>query len=270
MKVAAVQMATVPGDVQGNLDAIAAHARAGAEAGCRLLLFPEISDLGYDMAVIGRLGGSSWPLVRQRLLGLAEECGLCLVCGVCLPGDDGLFNALVAFGPRGTVLAEYRKVHLFKGGDADETRAFIPGRKLVTFDLDGVRFGLAVCYDLRFPELFRPLALSGCHAFLLASAWPRARIGVWQPLCVARAVENQCCLLGANRVGEQGAFPFGGRSLFVTPTGEVTVADERSEGLVPGHVDIQTVVAIRRTIPALNHRRPDVYAEVPDNSAEIL
>jgi predicted amidohydrolase len=270
MKVAAVQMSGVPGNLGANLDAIAAHARAGAEAGCRLLLFPEISDLGYDMPSIGRLGTDSWPVVRQRLLDLAAECGLCLVCGVCLPGDDGLFNALVAFGPGGAILARYRKVHLFKGQDADETRVFVPGRKLVTFDLDGVRFGLAVCYDLRFPELFRALAVSGCHALLLASAWPRARIGVWQPMCVARAVENQCYLLGADRVGDQGAFPFGGRSLFVTPTGEVTAADGSEERLVQGDVDPQAVVSIRRAMPTLHHLRPDVYAEVPDNSTEIL
>ena len=270
MKVAAVQMSGVPGNLEANLDAIASHARAGAGAGCRLLLFPEISDLGYDMPSIGRLGASSWPVVRQRLLDLAAECGLCLVCGVCLPGEDGLFNALVAFGPRGAILARYRKVHLFKGQDADETRVFVPGRKLVTFDLDGVRFGLAVCYDLRFPELFRAMAVSGCHALLLASAWPRARINVWQPLCVARAVENQCYLLGANRVGVQGAFPFGGQSLFVSPTGEATTADGSEEGLVLGEVDPQAVASIRRAMPSLNHLRPDVYAEVPDNSTEIL
>lgn len=270
MKVAAVQMSATPGDVRGNLDAVAARARAGADAGCRLLLFPEISDLGYDMPSIAGNGGSSWPMVRDRLLSLAAECGLCLVCGVCLPGEDGLFNALVAFGPRGTILAEYRKVHLFKGGDADETGVFVPGRKLVTFDLEGVRFGLSICYDLRFPEVFRALALSGCHGLLLASAWPRARIGVWQPLCVARAVENQCHLLAANRVGEEGAFPFGGRSLFVTPTGEVTAADGHEEGLVFGIVDPQEVLAARRAIPALNQLRPDVYAEVPDDSAESL
>jgi len=265
MKVAAVQMSGIPGDVQGNLETISAHARTGADTGCRLLLFPEISDIGYDMAAVALYGRSSWPRVRDHLLGLAAECGVCLVCGVCLPGEDGLFNALVAFGPRGEILAEYRKVRLFQAGDADETGIFVPGRKIVSFDLEGVRFGLSVCYDLRFPELFRAQALGGCHALLLASAWPRARIGVWQPLCVARAVENQCFLLGANRVGEQGAFPFGGHSLFVTPTGDVDSADGLREGLIPGIVDPQAVLAARRAIPSLNQRRPDLYAEVPGN-----
>lgn len=270
MKVAAVQMSGIPGHLEANLDAIAARARAGAEAGFRLLLFPEISDLGYDMPSIAMHGPASWPRVRERLLGLSAECGVCLVCGVCLPGEDGLFNAQVAFGPRGSILAEYRKVHLFRGGDADETGVFVPGRKLVAFDYEGVRFGMSVCYDLRFPELFRALALAGCHCLLLSSAWPRARIGVWQPLCVARAVENQCFLLGANRVGEQGAFSFGGRSLFVTPTGEAAVADGHDETLVPGDVDPQEVRAMRRAIPSLDHRRPEVYSEVPDHSAESL
>ena len=270
MKVAAVQMSGIPGDVQGNLDALAARARAGAEAGCRLLLFPELSDLGYDMPAVELQGNTAWPVVRERLQGLAVECGLCLVCGVCLPGEDGLFNALVAFGPEGAVLAEYRKVHLFRGGDADETAVFVPGRKLVTFEFEGIRLGLSICYDLRFPEVYRAQALSGCHALLVASAWPRARTAVWETLCTARAMENQCFLLGANRVGEQGAFPFGGRSLFVTPTGAVTAADRLEEGLLCGVVDLSELISARRAIPSLSHRRPDVYAEVPDDSTDSL
>lgn len=270
MKVAAVQMSAIPGDVQGNLDAMAAHARAGAEAGCRLLLFPEISDLGYDMPAVGSRGRTAWPQVRERLQDLAVECGLCLVCGVCLPGEDGLFNALVAFGPGGAILAEYRKVHLFRGADADETSVFVPGRKLVTFEFESIQFGLSICYDLRFPEVFRAQALAGCHALLVASAWPRARIGVWEPLCTARALENQCFLLGANRVGEEGAFPFGGRSIFVTPTGTVTVADGQEECLLHGVVDLRELISARRAVPSMSHRRPDVYAEVPDDSTDSL
>jgi predicted amidohydrolase len=254
-------MSGLPGDLQGNLARVDAMARAGAEQGCRLLLFPELTDLGYDMTVVSVRRGDDWPEVRARLSALAAELGLCLVCGVCLPGPDGLFNALVAFGPSGGIICEYRKIHLFRGADADETRVFLPGRKVMTFELGGIRFGLSLCYDLRFPELFRAQALGGCHALLLASAWPMARIGVWEPMCITRAVENQCFLLGANRVGDKGAFPFGGRSLFVTPAGEVEIAGPTEERLVVGEVDAEKVLNIRRAMAVLSHRRPDVYAE---------
>ena len=270
MKVAAVQMSAVPGDVRGNLARIAAHVRAGAEAGCRLLLFPEIADLGYDMPAIAEHGPGSWPLVKDTLRELAATYAVCLVCGVCLPDGAGRSNALVVFGPDGSILARYRKIHLFAAGDADETGVFTPGSRIESFELDGLRFGLSICYDLRFPELFRVQALDGCHALLLASAWPRARLDIWDALCVARAVENQCYLLAANLVGDRGVFPFGGHSVFVTPAGRATRADDRSEGLTCGEIAPEEIAAARRAIPALSHRRPDLYAGVMANPAPGL
>lgn len=270
MKIAAVQMSGFPGDVRGNLDKVRAQVRAGAKASCRLLLFPEISDLGYDIKAIARNGRDWWPRVRDELSGLAREHHICLVCGVCLPGQQALFNALVTFGPGGDILAEYRKIHLFAAGDADETEVFSPGTKIVCFDFEGIRFGLSLCYDLRFPELYRAQALNGCQTMLVASAWPKKRIDVWKTLCAARAMENQCFLLGANRVGDQGAFPFGGHSLFVNPSGDMIPADGAGEGLTAGVIDLDDIAAARRAIPALTHRRPEIYAEVPDNSAQSL
>jgi predicted amidohydrolase len=265
MKVAAVQLSGLPGDLQGNLQRVDAMAREGARRGCRLLLFPELTDLGYDLQVAAEQGRSAWPEARERLAALATELDVCLVCGVCLPGEDGLFNALVAFGPAGDILCEYRKIHLLRTADTDERKAFVPGRKIVNFELDGIRFGLSLCYDLRFPELFRAQVLAGCQCLLLASAWPLARIGVWEPMCISRAAENQCFLLGANRTGDKGAFPFGGRSLFVTPTGEADILADMQEGLVCGEVNPEEVAALRRNMPVLSHRRPDIYAEALNN-----
>ena len=270
MKIAAVQLSGTPGDVRGNLDRIRAQVRAGAKASCRLLLFPEISDLGYDMGAIRQNGDDWWPRVHGELASLAREHEVCLVCGVCLPEAKGLFNALVAFGPQGDILACYRKIHLFTATDADEAKVFSPGSGIVCFDFEGVRFGLSLCYDLRFPELYRTQTLHGCQVLLVASAWPGRRIDIWQTLCRARALENQCYLLGANRVGELGAFPFGGRSLFVTPGGETTLAGDAEERLVCGHFDPQLLLATRRDIPALTHRRPDLYGVVVDNSVQSL
>ena len=270
MKIAAVQLSGVPGDVRGNLDAIRAHVQKAAQASCRLLLFPEISDLGYDMRAIAQNGRDWWPRVQDELSLLAREHRVCLVCGVCLPESQRLYNALVAFGPNGDMMAAYRKVHLFTATDADETKVFSPGPAVVCFNFEGVRFGLSICYDLRFPELYRAQVVNGCQALLVASAWPDRRIDIWRTLCMARALENQCYLLGANRVGDQGVFPFGGRSIFVTPSGQTTLADGAAEGQVRGHIDLELLATVRHDIPALTHRRPDLYAKVVNESTESL
>jgi predicted amidohydrolase len=270
MKIAAVQMSAVPGDVSGNLEAIRLWTRAGAEAGCRLLLFPETSDLGYDLSVIANQAGNHWPLVRDTLAGLAREHAMALVCGVCLPGPAGLANALAAFGPDGQILALYRKIHLFSTASTDETKVFTPGNEIVDFDLDGIRFGLSICYDLRFPELFRVQALRGCQVLLLAAAWPRTRAHVWRTLCTARAMENQCFLLGANRVGETGAFPCAGQSILVSPLGETMLGASDREELLVGEMNPEHVFLARQNIPALAQRRPALYGEVAHDSTSSL
>ena len=259
MKIGVVQISGIPGDIAGNLDTIRRLAKRGTKQGCRLLLFPELSDIGYDFRAIAEHGSSSWGVVAPALAGMARSLGVCLACGVCLADQAGLANALVVWGTDGRVLAEYRKTHLFSTPDTNEARIFYPGDRLVSFDLDGTRFGLSICYDLRCPELFRTLTLQGCHALLMSAAWPMKRIKHWKILAMARAVENQCSFIGANRIGDQGAFPFGGQSLCVDPQGHTIMADERSETLLVTDLDMTGVQAIRAAIPSLHQRRPDLY-----------
>lgn len=259
MLVGVAQLAGNPGDIESNLDKIRRMAMLGAEQGCQLLLFPELADLGYDFQAITEHGPSSWPVVEPALAGMARESGIGLACGVCLADAEGLANALVVWGPNGRVLAQYRKTHLFSTTGADETQIFRPGNRLVSFDLDGIRFGLSICYDLRFPELFRALALRGCHALLMAAAWPAQRIEHWKILTTARAVENQCYFFGANQIGDQGTFPFGGHSLCADMMGQTAMADDRSETLLVADLDPERVEAVRSIIPVLRQRRPDLY-----------
>lgn len=259
MKIGVAQISGMPGDIKGNLDTIQRTAKRGAKQGCRLLLFPELSDIGYDFRAIAEHGPSSWGVVAPALSGMARDLGVCLACGVCQADQIGLANALVVWGPDGGILAEYRKTHLFSTPDTDETRVFYPGGRLVWFDLDGIRFGLSICYDLRFPELFRAQALQGCQALLMAAAWPAKRIEHWKILAAARAVENQCFFIGANRIGDQGAFPFGGQSLCVDPLGRAIMADDRSETLLVTDLDAACAESARAAIPSLLQRRPDLY-----------
>lgn len=263
MNVGALQLSGFAGDVSKNLELIRVHARRGAEAGCQLLLFPEISDLAYDLAAVRRHTASSWRLVRDELGRIAHDCGLCLVCGVCAVEDRVRYNSLAAWGPDGRLLTRYDKTHLLQAADADETLVFSPGSLIRTFTLDGFRVGLALCYDLRFPELFRTMALQGCDVLLLASAWPQSRINVFETLCQARAMENQFFLIGANRVGAHAVFFCGGRSVIAAPWGLLAQAADPQDSLITAELDQQALLAARKALPSLDHRRPDIYTMSP-------
>lgn len=269
MKIAAVQFAGVPGSVHDNMEIIGTLARQGADEGCRLLLFPEISDLGYDFSSICAYGRSSWPEVSTNLSLMARDCGLTLVCGVCATQGPQLRNALVAWGPDGHMVARYDKTHLFSSPEANERSVFHPGKRIVVFDMEGIRFGLSICYDLRFPELFRAQALGGAHVMLVASAWPRRRIEIWKTLSMARALENQCFLLGANRVGATSAFTCGGCSLFASPSGDLTLAAPDQNALLTAEISLSALAEVRAAIPSLKDRRPELYANLPQPSRAL-
>lgn len=259
MKIGAVQFDATPGDVRGNLDLIRSFVQRGAEAGCRLLLFPEAADLGYDPTILAQYAPSSWPLVEKTMSDLAREYKIHLASGVCVYGSGGLTNTLAVWDAQGELAVRYDKIHLVHGHDCDEQSVYLPGQQMVGFELYGIQFGLFICYDLRFPELFRAQALAGCHVFLVASAWPRSRAEIRTTLCRARAMENQCFLLGANLTGERGAFPFCGQSMFCGPTGQVDVAHAKESALLVAEIDLAELDSIRQNIPALTHRRPSIY-----------
>lgn len=259
MKVGVAQILGIPGDIAGNLSKISGMAAQGARQKCRLILFPELVDLGYDFPAILAHGPTAWSVVEPALAAVARDLGVCLVCGVCQPGAAGLANALVAWDATGDIVASYHKSHLFRTAGVDESRIFHPGGQLAYFDLDGFRFGLSICYDLRFPELFRALTWRGCQALLMAAAWPATRIGHWTTLAAARAIENQAYFLGANQIGSLGAFPCGGSSLCCDPWGQSITADDHSETLLVAELNMSALASARSSIPALRQRRTDLY-----------
>lgn len=259
MKIAAVQRTFQPGNLQKNLEIAADAVRQGAREGCELLLFPELCDLGYDLRAVARHGPQSWRDFAPAMRALAREQRICLVMGVCQNTPQGLANALVSWGPQGNCLASYHKLHLFRHSAGDESRAFIPGNTIMFFDLREFRFGLSLCYDLRFPEMYRDLALHGCDVFLLSAAWPQARIAHWNTLCAARAVENQCYLLGANHSGGPSPTSFGGHSLCIDPNGETLTAGSATEELVFMTLSRDALREARKAFRSLRDRRPRIY-----------
>ena len=164
------------------------------------------------------------------------------------------YNTAVLIGPEGDIKATYRKVHLF-GFSGGETTLMTAGEDLVVVDTPLGPTGLATCYDLRFPEMFRQLVDRGAQNFLVASGWPTRRIEHWRILARARAIENQAWMLACNQVGSHAGIVMAGHSMIVDPWGAVVAEGDGSECVVSGQIDPDYVNETRRIFPVLADRK---------------
>ncbi|MGI8431352.1 MAG: carbon-nitrogen hydrolase family protein, partial [Chthoniobacterales bacterium] len=158
MKIAAAQIDCVPGEVETNLRTLERFAAQAREAGAALVVFPELSDTGYDMSAVRRTAQPWAEGAVPRLCALAQRLSLAILCGVSEHVDDAIFNSQVLIDASGAITGSYRKCHLFRAGTFDEGTTLSEGGALVACDFGGFRLGLTICYDLRFPEIFRALA----------------------------------------------------------------------------------------------------------------
>jgi deaminated glutathione amidase len=198
----------------------------------------------------------------NSLAELANKYGLHIVAGFWekVPDDHRVHNAAVILTPEGKILDCYRKVHLFDALSIKESDRMIPGSALPPlFTIKGVRTGLAICYDLRFPELFRNLALRGADLILLPSAWYAGPLKEdhWLTLLKSRAIENTVYIAGANLTRG----PFSGRSAIVDPFGVLIAGAGESPGLLIGRIDLERIKEVRAKLPALEHCRSELFAE---------
>ena len=260
MRIALAQLDRTPGDVPANRAAFDRSASAARAAGCGVVLFPELADTGYVMAAVREHAGT-WPgPAFDAAAAAAREHGIAVVCGLSERTADALHNSVAVFGPDGTPRAKYRKAHLFSAEPVREQDTFTPGDAAVVTELAGETWGLSVCYDLRFPELYRTLAGRGATVLANCTAWPAARAEHWDVLTRARAIENQAFFVGVNRVGTDEGLTFAGRSRVVAPTGELLAeASADREELLVADLGPARVAAFRTAIPAFADRRPELY-----------
>ena len=238
----------VPQRVSRTLKLVDANA-----ARADLVMLPELWHVGaFDVEGARKHAQAIDGPLMQALATLAAEHEVWLHGGsFCELAEDGHhYNTSVLFAPDGELVAQYRKVHLF-GFDGGETVLITGGEELVIVETPLGPTGLATCYDLRFPELFRALMDGGATAFLLTSGWPTPRIGHWDVLTQARAIENQAWLLGCNEVGEQPGITLGGHSVVVDPKGEVVARAGSSEEILFVDVDPEASLRWREQFPVL-------------------
>ena len=261
MKVALAQIEAIAGDIEGNVAKIADCAGRAAACGCGAVLFPELSDTGYDLDVVRR-SASVWPqgAVAERLGDVARRERIFVLAGVAERCGENLYNACMVLNPEGALVARYRKSHLFTL--TDEAQCFTHGEGVCAVPIGDSIWGLSICYDLRFPELYRMLALKhGAQVLAECSAWPRVRLAHWDVLTRARAVENQAWMLAVNQVGGSGAgtHAFGGHSRVIDPWGQVVAEASAEEELLVAEIDPALVAQCRQKIPALRDARPELW-----------
>lgn len=259
MKVALIQMDIALGDVAANRAKAMAMLAEGVGRGAELLVLPEMWTTGYALEEIHNLAEPPGGPTLAMLRGFARERGVAVVAGSLAESGGGrVYNTAYAIGPDGEVAARYRKIHLI--GLMAEDRYLSPGEARCTFDLGFGPAGLIICYDLRFTELPRALALEGCRTLFVPAEWPASRGRHWTALNIARAIENQMFVIAVNRVGRDAANLFCGHSLIVDPWGEVVAEGTgEAEEVIVADVDFAAVEEIRKRMPVFNDRRPECY-----------
>ncbi len=252
MRIAALQSDIAWEDREANFERLRPWIAAAAGAGARLRVLPEMFSYGFSMAT-GRISESLGGPSTRFLVDQAERHDLWLAGSLPeLPeGAERPFNTLVAASPDGQV-HRYRKIHPFSYAGEDEH--YRAGDEFVSVSIEGVRFTLFVCYDLRFADEFWATA-ENTDAYLVVANWPEARRHHWVSLLQARAIENQAYVVGVNRVGTGGRLRYRGDSRIVDPMGEVLAAAAEQETLLLADVDAAVVDKTRRELPFMDDRR---------------
>ncbi|HVN54227.1 MAG TPA: carbon-nitrogen family hydrolase [Anaerolineaceae bacterium] len=257
LKIALGQIDILLGAVGQNFRKIQDFSAQAAADSCQMVLFPELWSTGYDLANHRRLSDPMGAGIFERVSQLAREYQIWIGGSMLEEKDGQSFNTFSLYSDQGELAAAYRKIHLFRL--MDEHLWLAPGDQLVTAQSPWGLAGMAICYDLRFPEMFRKYATEGVKLVFIPAEWPSVRIQHWQTLLRARAIENQMFVVAVNRVGQEGNDQFNGHSLVVSPWGEILLDGGEAESLLTCEIDLAAVDEARRRIPILTDRRPDIY-----------
>ena len=263
MRIALAQFEVSRGDPAANLEAITSWVTQAKSGGAEVCFLPEMCTTGFDWSRCRALLPEAAEH-RAQVAALAQQHDIA-ICGSFLEQTESgrPANTLTYFERSGVVAAQYRKVHLFTlFGEHKHVQA---GEAIVTADTALGKIGCSVCYDLRFPELFRKCALAGAAIQVLPAAFPHPRLAHWRTLIQARAIENQSYFIATNQCGVEGhgsgvgETEYFGHSMVVDPWGEIVLEADEAEGLFFAEIDTSTVAKVRNRLTALRDRRPELY-----------
>lgn len=252
------------GQVGANLKTVLAGLAALAKAKVRLAVLPEMWTSSFIAADVERLTEESHAALLE-VRRAARKYGMVVAGSSYERVGRGVHNTAYVVDADGEIVGGYRKIHLFSPGD--EHINFVEGKEPLLVQTAVGMVGVTICYDLRFPELYRALAAAGAQVIVVPAQWPVERLAHWQTLLRARAIENQIFVIGANRTGVDVKSPqlrlrFPGASAVVDPWGE-TLATGRRAGAYWAEIDPAQIAAVRKRIPVWTDRRPQAYKLKP-------
>jgi len=255
--VSLAQMNVALADVKKNTSMMEKWTAEAARRGSHLVLFPELWSTGCAWDQSKELASALNMGIFNDMSGAAAQNKISLVGSVLEKRGLEVSNSAAFFAPNGRMLGIYRKIHLF--GLMDEDKWLQPGGASLALDLPWGNTALAICYDLRFPELLRKYAVDGAKMIIIPAMWPLARVEHWRALLTARAIENQCYIVACNAAGLTGDTVFGGHSMIIDPWGRVVVEGGESPQLLTAEIELDMVEEIRSRITVLADRRPELY-----------
>jgi len=213
-----------------------------------LLIFPELSLTGFTMNS-KHFSEEIDGLCTVYFMNLAKQLNTNIICGVIEREGNNSFNSIIHFNEKGLLMARYRKIHPFSY--AGEDKNYTASNELVITEINHIKTGLSICYDLRFPELYRLYSKKSAHITINIANWPTPRIEHWRTLLKARAIENQCFMIGVNRTGSDPKNIYNGFSGVYNPLGKELLSIEEMEGIFVQEINVEEVNETRNSLPFL-------------------
>ncbi len=259
MKVACLQMNMEFGNPNRNFADVARLVEEAMHQAPDVLVLPETWNTGFfPRENLSRLCDLDGQRTKEAIGALAKKYKVNIVAGSVSNLRNGqIFNTAMVFDRIGACIAQYDKTHLFTPMGEDDY--YTPGHRLCSFSLDGIRCGIIICYDVRFPELTRSLTVPGLDMLFVVSQWPKVRTFHLRSLTTARAIENQMFVVCCNSCGTAGDTVYGGNSAILDPWGTTLALAGEAEQIICADCTMQTLEDIRSTIPVFRDRRPELY-----------
>ena len=255
IKAAAAQFNITLGEIEPNLEQVRSALADLAAEGVRLVVLPEMWATGFAYKDLNRLAARTGELVEE-LAALSAKYSMVIVGSLPEPHENKVYNTAYILD-NGELKGKYRKIHLFSL--MQEDRSFDSGSSWLLADTSVGKVGVFICYDLRFPELARRLAVEGAEILVVPGEWPKPRQEHWRTLLRARAIENQLFVVATNCCGVSGKLDFFGMSMIIGPKGELLAEAGYEPQNITAVLDFDELAAWRQQIPCFKDRKPECY-----------